>query len=262
MLDCIHHMSFYFWKNILMLDRVQHRTILFLLLQGIVRSPWSSFLAFKGGTLLYFFHGLERFSVDLDFDVMQILKDVDGFVDGMTRLFSQHSEVVDYKDKKFTYFWLLRHQSHLTKVKIECNKRYCASTTYEWQSWYGQTVRCHDKASAFAHKLCALTTRKSEVSRDLFDIHFCLSRGWPVNDGVIEEVIGLTTSAYFQVVRNFIAEKFASHSLLEWFGELVDEKQKLWVKQYLKDETLGLLDVRLRVWQCTMRNLQYNTKSD
>ncbi len=53
------------------LDIARHRTILFQILKDIYSdSEISPYLGFKGGTAAVMFYGLKRFSVDLDFDLL------------------------------------------------------------------------------------------------------------------------------------------------------------------------------------------------
>jgi len=53
-----------------MLDKNKHREIMYSILRDIFSSDLGKYLAFKGGTACYFFHGLDRFSTDLDFDLV------------------------------------------------------------------------------------------------------------------------------------------------------------------------------------------------
>jgi len=55
-----------------MLDRNLHRTILLQILKDIYSdSSLGPLMGFKGGTAAHFFYGLDRFSVDLDFDLLR-----------------------------------------------------------------------------------------------------------------------------------------------------------------------------------------------
>ena len=55
-----------------MLDVKKHRQVMFEAIRDIYGSEWGSFLGFKGGTMAYFFDGLDRFSTDLDFDLTDL----------------------------------------------------------------------------------------------------------------------------------------------------------------------------------------------
>ncbi len=61
-----------------MLDRKKHEIILKNILREIYQHPvLQSQLAFKGGTCLYLFYGLPRFSTDLDFSLVAGVTDTD-----------------------------------------------------------------------------------------------------------------------------------------------------------------------------------------
>ena len=53
-----------------MFDPKKHGKVMYDLIKAIYRSPVGAYLGFKGGTMAYFFYGLDRFSVDLDFDLL------------------------------------------------------------------------------------------------------------------------------------------------------------------------------------------------
>ncbi len=58
-----------------MLNKERHRLILNQLLIEIYRNPsLSQHLGFKGGTACMYFYGLDRFSTDLDFDLLNTSK--------------------------------------------------------------------------------------------------------------------------------------------------------------------------------------------
>jgi len=56
-----------------MLNREKHQLIMGQILKDIYTNiSISSLLGFKGGTCAYFFYDLPRFSVDLDFDLLEV----------------------------------------------------------------------------------------------------------------------------------------------------------------------------------------------
>ena len=73
-----------------MLNKEKHQLIMGRILQDTYSdTSISSLLGFKGGTCAYFFYGLTRFSVDLDFDLFSTddatQKIVDEKIDGILR---------------------------------------------------------------------------------------------------------------------------------------------------------------------------------
>jgi len=58
------------------LDTTTHKTILFQILKEVYSDTTiAPFLGFKGGTAALLFYGLDRFSVDLDFDLLDETKE-------------------------------------------------------------------------------------------------------------------------------------------------------------------------------------------
>ena len=58
------------------IDRTTHKNILIRILKDIFTDPnVGPFLGFKGGTAAFLFYDLNRFSVDLDFDLLDATKE-------------------------------------------------------------------------------------------------------------------------------------------------------------------------------------------
>ena len=59
------------------LNTEKHRTILFSIIQDLFNSDLANFLCFKWWTACYFLYWLDRFSTDLDFDLLDKDKHID-----------------------------------------------------------------------------------------------------------------------------------------------------------------------------------------
>ena len=80
-------------------------------------------------------------------------------------------------------------------------------------------------------------TRKKFASRDLFDLWYFLKNDWPVNEKVVREKTGLSLKEDLdQAIAKVSSVKRTQ--LLSGVGELLDEPQKLWVREHLKEELL------------------------
>jgi len=83
-----------------MIDIKLHRKYLFNILSDIYSSPVGAYLGFKGGTMLYYFYNLDRFSVDLDFDLLDETKA--GLVQQKIKeILEKYGDITDEKDKFF-----------------------------------------------------------------------------------------------------------------------------------------------------------------
>ena len=93
----------------------------------------------------------------------------------------------------------------------------------------------------FANKLIALKERKKMVNRDLFDAHYFLKNDWSINPDIIMKKTGKTVSVYLSEVAEFVGVLQKNHNILFGLGELVDEKQKIWIKTNLIKDLVSLL---------------------
>jgi len=142
-----------------MLDIKAHRKYLFNILSDIYSSSIGEYLGFKGGTMLYYFYNLDRFSVDLDFDLLNenkkktVLKKI-------KMILEKYGEVVDASEKFYTLFFLLRYKKGLQGIKVEISKRKSPLNRYEIKNFYGKSAVVLAIKDAFAQKLVAATDRK------------------------------------------------------------------------------------------------------
>ena len=184
-------------------------------------------LAFKGGTALYMFYNLDRFSTDLDFN--SLVEELD--VEAMNEVVKDY-EVQDYFEKFHTWFWLLSYQKTQMKVKIEISKRDYPDT-YETKELLGIPIKVMTKDCMFAHKLCAITDRTKLQNRDLYDTYFMLRQGFEIKEEIIILRTKKSLRVYLEYLLEFIPKNVASIHILDGLGEVLDEKQKVWVKNNL-----------------------------
>lgn len=227
-----------------MLDIKIHRTILLQILKDIYTDiSISSVLGFKGGTACSLFYELPRFSVDLDFDLLNTEKGTMVFerIDGILK---NYGEIKERIDKRFTIFFVLSYKEEAQNIKVEISKRDFGSN-YEIRNYLGISMLVMEKQDIFAHKLVALLERKQPANRDLFDLWFFLKNNWEINANIVKKRTGMEVKEHTGKCINFI-EKLDTRHILSGMGELLEEKQKAWVKKNLKVELLFLLKVRLK----------------
>lgn len=227
-----------------MLNITKHRIKLYELLVAIYSSKYGKHFWFTWWTLAYFLFWLERFSTDLDFDILWTIDD-QTFTKDMSDIFSAHATIKDMYNKNYTYFRLLNYESWQMNIKIEGNKRYIKSNKYELHNFYWQTILCMTKECAFANKLIALLERNRTVSRDLFDIHFFFKQWCTIDEAVLQEKTGKNIQDYLILVKTFIKKHFHQENILAGLWELIDNKQKIFVKEQLIQETIWLIDFYL-----------------
>lgn len=225
------------------LDIIKHKNILLQILKDIYTdSLLGPVLGFKGGTAAYLFYNLERFSVDLDFDLLDASQ-VEGVFAKIQTICEKYGVVKKATDKRNTIFILLSYGEQAHNVKVEINKRNFRSK-YELKNYLGIPMQVMVKRDMFAHKLVAMTERNQLTNRDLFDVWFFLKNNWDINTRVVEGRTGMKFTEYLEKCISFV-NKIPSRGILSGIGELLDNKQKGWVKSKLKDDLLFLLKVLL-----------------
>lgn len=226
-----------------MLRKEQHRKYMFDVLKEIYNSHFSKNLAFKWGTLCYFLYWLDRFSTDLDFDIVWELNEEELFNE-INKILSKKWVIKESYNKRFTIFFLFSYWDTDMNIKLEINKRILQKNKYIVQNFFWTDILVMEKSTIFANKLVALTDRKKIVNRDLYDIYFFYKNNFLVNEFIIFERTWKTYKEYLVFLLDFI-KNMNSNNLLDWLGEVLDNKQKAFVKEKLIKELIGIIEFNL-----------------
>jgi len=226
-----------------MLDRNVHKTILLQILKDIYTdTSLGPVLGFKGGTAAHLFYDLGRFSVDLDFDLLNEYKKTFVF-EKIEKILREYGTIKEKRKKQHTLFFVLSYDEKAQNIKVEINRRNFGSR-YELKNYLGISMLVITKEDMFAHKLVALLERAKAANRDVYDIWHFLKYRWPVNKEIVEKRTKMDFKDYLKKCIEFM-ESLIDRSILSGMGELLDEKQKTWAKINLKKDTVFLLKVRL-----------------
>src|SRR3989338_2314247 len=167
------------------LDISTHKTILFQILKDMYSdTAISPFLGFKGGTAAVLFYGLDRFSVDLDFDLLDERKE-DIVFERVTEIIQKYGVLKDSYKKRYSLFCLLSYEDEAHNIKVEISRRQFGST-YNIQSYLGVSMLVMTQEDMFAHKLMAMSERIGKTSRDIYDVWFFLKKRFPINREIVE----------------------------------------------------------------------------
>lgn len=225
-----------------MLDRVSHRSILLQILKEIYTdATLGPILGFKGGTAAFLFYELGRFSVDLDFDLLESTQG-ETVYKKIEKILPQYGKVKEQFDKKNTIFFLLSYAEKAQNIKVEINKRPFGSR-YELKNYLGVPMLVMVKEDMFAHKLVALLERRTWANRDLFDVWFFLKHRWPIHTEIVEKRTGKSLKQYLKQCIEAIGAMSETH-IISGIGELIESSQKDWFKKHLKEETIFLLKLK------------------
>jgi len=228
-----------------MLNKKKHQLIMGKILKDIYAdASIASLLGFKGGTCAYFFYDLPRFSVDLDFDMLSGKKmEQDEVLEKIVKIMEKYGVVKDKHIKHFTIFALLSYGETDFNIKIEINTRQTIKNIkeeYVLREYLGILMLVARKEYLFASKISALTLRKTIAMRDVYDIYYFSKSSWDIDNEAVKSITGLETKE--QLMNCLVAvESIKSNEIMIGLGELVDEKEKEWIRRSLKDETIFML---------------------
>ena len=226
-----------------------HKAELYRLLMKIFdHTAVSQQIYFKGGSCAAMLGFLDRFSVDLDFDLK---KDADkGQIDKILRNIFKNLDLEISQKSRRSLFYIVKYNSKdrmRNSIKVSMIDQALKSNVY--QSFYleeiGRLVFCQSKETMFANKLVAVTDRykkhKTIAGRDIYDIHYFFLSGAGYEADVIKERTGKKPVQYLKDLVRFIDIKVTDKILNEDLSFLLPyEKFKL-IRKILKKEALMFL---------------------
>lgn len=227
-----------------MLDTTKHKNILLRILKDIYSdTKLSSSLGFKGGTAAFLFYDLERFSVDIDLDLLDPDKK-DLVFKSIRKIADKYGEVKEAEEKRNTLFYKVSYEDDLMNIKIEINLMDFGSE-YEIKQYLGIPMKVMVKKDMFAHKLVAMYQRMGQANRDIYDVWFFSKNDWPINKDIVEKRTDMKFNDFLKKCIKSL-EELPNRGILNGIGELLDESQKDWVKDNLKDEVIFNLKLMLK----------------
>lgn len=222
------------------MDLNKHRYYMLQVLLAVFRHPQLiRLLAFKGGTSLMLFHGLPRFSTDLDFNLLDTTQS-DYVYKELHKLLLKFGTIDDEANKFYGPILVLNYGKSERMLKVEVsNHEY--PNHYEIRSLLGTDIRVMTMPDMFAHKLCALGERITP--RDIYDVWFFLQKHIEIN----AEIVQLRTNKSVSKYASQCAQQIRSYSprvLMQGLGEvLLDNASKNFVRKHLIEETASALDL-------------------
>jgi len=214
-----------------MFDKNRHQLVLKQILRELFSdSELSAQLVFKGGTALMLFHGLNRFSTDLDFDLRSTIKDID--FERLGSLAAKQMTIRDSAIKTNTYLLEGSYESGVQKIKIEVSRREYPQDI-SLQNFLGLSIPVLAKEYLLAHKLCAITSRKAIQNRDIYDADFMFKKNWEPNPKIIELRTGQNVPSYYQTLLEKADNPEVNKNIMLGLGEVLDKEEREWVRHNL-----------------------------
>lgn len=227
----------------MVLDRDLHRDVFISILKEIYSDTLlRTNLGFKGGTAAMLFYGLPRFSVDLDFNLLDPEKKEVVF-ERLKEILPNYGNVIQTKEKYYTLFFLLSYKKGGRGLKVEISKR-PLQFEYVPKNFLGISMLVMKEEDMVAGKLSALLTRRDFANRDLFDMWYFLKEHWEINERVLKENTGLTLAQALKKAQAQV-KKIKKNEILAGLGDLLDNKQKAFVREKLQNELVFYIKLYL-----------------
>lgn len=223
------------------MDKQKHKLYMAQILSLIYKDKdLCNILGFKGGTALMFFHGLPRFSTDLDLNLLDVDK-LDMVYNKVRQILLRFGTIDDEAKKVYGPVLVLNYGKGERMLKVEISTRQF-DNHYETMTLAGTDIKVLTLPDMFAHKLCAMGERLSP--RDVFDVWFFLQKKHAnINEQIIKERTGKNVSDYAKLCAQRVREA-SPKLLMQGLGEVIDDtRTKTFVKTKMVEETAQALEL-------------------
>jgi predicted nucleotidyltransferase component of viral defense system len=228
-----------------MLNKEKHQLIMGQILKDIYSdNSIAPLLGFKGGTCAYFFYGLSRFSVDLDFDLFLTDETTKLLIfEKIEKILLKYGEVKNKQIKRSTVFLLLSYGQEDHNIKIEISTRNIIPNIkdyYDLKEYLSISMMVANQKYLFSSKLSAISLRQETAMRDIYDFYYFAKNNWDIDKKIVEL---FSEKTFLEHINDCIKtiEIIPDNKILHGLGDLIDEKEKNWVKQNLKKESIFFL---------------------
>jgi predicted nucleotidyltransferase component of viral defense system len=205
-------------------------------------------LRFKGGTCCSMLGILERFSVDLDFDLLD--GDKSNLVkENLEIIFSElNLQIKDHSTVAAQYF-LKYPNPNSGRSLLKLDVSFPTPKSNQYKATYfeeiDKVINCQTLETMFANKLVALIDRydknQSIAGRDIYDIHAFFLKGIKYNIDVIQERTSQNKNQFIKSLISFIEDRVTQKVIDEDLNSLVPYKEFKVLRKGLRKDVLMLL---------------------
>lgn len=235
-------------------EDAKHKVQMFRLLREILRNnTLANNLMFKGGTYAALRGILDRFSIDLDFDLPK--KDMrSGLRSYCYKIFRKLGFEIKDESKNYLQFFLKysSKKNERNTLKLEINDDVSPYNKYEKVQLLEIDMYCngHTYGTMFANKLVAAKARFDKsgkiAGRDFYDLHFFFSSGLDINIEVVEERTGKTYRQYLSELVDLIKSQINEKVLNEDLNPLLPSNRLHLIQDILKEELIVFIQDELK----------------
>lgn len=212
-------------------------------------------LRFKGGTCAAMLGWLDRFSVDLDFDLIQHdVKTIHVIKQRLEKIYQQLGLEIKDDSKNGLQYFLKYNAPKQQRNTIKIDTQYPPPNANQYQavslSEIDRTMLCQTRETMFANKLVAVLDRwkqhSSLAGRDIYDIHHFFITHTHYNSDVIIERRNTTVPIFFKELIDFIEQNVTTTTIQQDLNSLLPKKQFQQIYKTLKTEVVMLLQDELK----------------
>lgn len=230
-------------------DAVHKSWLIRLLIEIADDGQLSQNLRFKGGTCASMLGWLDRFSIDLDFDLAPLANE-SKLRARFHNIFAHLGLVIKQENQKALEFWVKYKvpADQRNTLKIDALNLRVKANQYQPQylAEIDRMLVCQTRETMFANKLVApldrYATHQSIAGRDIYDIHHFYWQGYTYDPAVIEERAGQSVANYLQrlvkFIRNYVTQTLVDQDL----NTLLPATKFAKIRKTLVAETLVFLE--------------------
>lgn len=232
-------------------EDILHKSYLNRILIEIIDNPFlSQNLAFKGGTCASMLGFLDRFSVDLDFDLFE-KSHIPLLREEFHKIFRQVGVAVSKEYKGILFFQVKypsERQDARNTIKISAHDLPAKANEYavQYLKEIDRLMKSQTIETMFANKLVAITDRYAQhqtvAGRDIYDIHHYFLQGFGYKGEVIQERTQLSPKDYFAYLIAFIKKHVTQTVLNEDLNSLLPLDTFRRIRKILIPETMHFLE--------------------
>jgi predicted nucleotidyltransferase component of viral defense system len=191
---------------------------------------------------------LDRFSVDLDFDI----KDkglTDEVQNKLEDIFINTSLEIKDKSKTTVQYYLKYEAPENSRNTLKVDAVDIPHKNNEYEKVLLPEINrfaiCQTKPTLFTNKLVAIVDRfernSSIAGRDIYDIHHFFQQGFEIDDELVKERRGTDTNTYLKELVDFIEKNITETIINQDLNFLLEPEKFNSIRKTLKDETLALI---------------------
>jgi hypothetical protein len=231
-----------------------HKAWLYSVLTEIVDNSFlASVLRFKGGTCAAMLGLLERFSVDLDFDLIDSSQ-ASAVQKELEKIFKKLGLSIKDQSQKAPQYFLRYPAQNRERNTLKLDVSFPAVQANDYEAYRLKDIDrifyCQTPETMFANKLVALKDRYEKTGsiagRDLFDLHSFFMGGLEFKPEVIAERRQSDPLSYLKELKHFIETNVTQSSIDQDLNTLLPAEEFKRIRGILKPQLLVFLDQAIK----------------